>query len=102
MMGPALVQAVKAGTFDGAAWAAAEQAADARTFDETLAAIAAQTDAYAALLADVSDDDLRAEIDPFGAESRARGAFMVNRCSAAARPTARSCSCTSRRAAAKS
>ena len=78
MMGPALVQAAKAGTFDGAAWGAAEKAAAARTFGEALAAIASQSDAYAALLADVSDDDLRAEIDPFGAGKSSRGAFLVN------------------------
>jgi hypothetical protein len=78
MMGPALVQAAKAGAFDGAAWAAAEQAAAARTFDEALAAIATHTDSYAALLADVGDQDLRAEIDPFGAGKSSRGSFLVN------------------------
>ena len=78
MMGPALVQAAKAGTFDGAAWTAAEQAAAARTFDQALAAIASHADNYASLLADVSDDDLRAEIDPFGAGKSSRGAFLVN------------------------
>ena len=67
MMGPALVQAAKAGAFDGAAWTAAEQAAAAQSYEQALAAIAAQPGAYAALLADVSDDDLRVEIDPFGA-----------------------------------
>jgi hypothetical protein len=78
MMGPALVQAAKAGAFDGAAWTAAEQAAAAQSYDQTLAAIAAQPATYAALLADVSDDDLRAEIDPFGAGKSSRGAFLVN------------------------
>jgi hypothetical protein len=77
MMGPALVQAAKAGAFDSAAWTAAEQAASALTFDEALTAIAAQTDGYAALLAEVTDDDLRAEIDPFGAGASSRGAFLV-------------------------
>jgi hypothetical protein len=77
MMGPALVQAAKAGTFDGAAWTAAEQAAAAQSDEQTLAAIAAQPATYAALLADVSDDDLRAEIDPFGAGKSSRGAFLV-------------------------
>jgi hypothetical protein len=77
MMGPALVEAAKAGAFDSAAWTAAEHAASARTFDEAQAAIAAQPDRYAALLADVSDDDLRAEIDPFGAGKTSRGAFLV-------------------------
>jgi hypothetical protein len=77
MMGPALVQAAKAGAFDGAAWTAAEQAAAAQSDEQTLAAIAAQPATYAALLADVSDDDLRAEIDPFGAGKSSRGAFLV-------------------------
>jgi hypothetical protein len=77
MMGPALVRAAKAGTFDQAGWTAAEQAAAAQTFGEAVAAIAAQADAYAALLADVSDADLRAEIDMWG-EKTSRGAFLVN------------------------
>lgn len=78
MMGPSLVQAAKAGSFDSAAWTAAEQAATARTFDETLAAIGAQSDTYAALLGDVLDNDLRGEIDPFGAGKSSRGSFLVN------------------------
>lgn len=77
MMGPVLVQAIKAGAFDPAAWTAAEQAAAARNFDQTLAAIAEQSGAYATLLADVSDGDFRAEIEMFGDEST-RGASMVN------------------------
>ena len=76
MMGPALVQAAKAGEFDEADWTAAERAAAARDFDQTLAAIAAQTNAYATLLADLSDADLRAEIEPFG-DKTTRGAFIV-------------------------
>jgi hypothetical protein len=77
MMGPALAQAAKAGAFDGAAWTAAEQTSAAQSYEQTLAAIAAQPATYAALLADISDDDLRAEIDPFGAEKSTRGAFLV-------------------------
>ena len=77
MMGPRLVQAAKAETFDAAAWAAAEQAAEARDLDQTLAAIAAQTDAYATLLADVSDAELRTEMDGGGFKTT-RGALMVN------------------------
>jgi len=77
MMGPALVQAAKAGTFDSASWTAAEHAVSALTFDETLAAIGAQAEVYASLLADVSDADLRAEVDPFGAGKTSRGAFLV-------------------------
>jgi hypothetical protein len=77
MMGPALVQAARAGAFDEAGWTAAEQAAAAQSFEHTVAAIAAQADGYATLLADISDADLRAEIDMFG-EKTTRGAFLVN------------------------
>jgi hypothetical protein len=77
MMGPELIKAAKAGTFDSAAWTAAEAGAAARDFDQTLGVIAAQAEEYAALLAEVSDADLRAEVAPFGAAST-RGAFMVN------------------------
>lgn len=87
MMGPALVKAVKAGTFDPASWTAAEHAAEARDFGQTLAAITAQADAYSTLLADVSDADLREEIDMFG-EKGSRGSFMV---------TLVLCSCTAYR-----
>lgn len=78
MMGPALVRAAKTGTFDEAAWTEEEKAAAARSFDETLKAIAAQSDGYASLLADVSDADLRGEVDPFGMGKTSRGAFIVN------------------------
>jgi hypothetical protein len=77
VMGPELVKATKAGAFDRAVWTAAVQAADARDFDQTLAVIAAQTDAYATLLADVSDADFRKEFDGFGTRTT-RGAFIVN------------------------
>ena len=77
VMGPGLVQVAKAGAFDSAVWTVAEQAAEARDFDQTLAAIAAHTDAYASLLADVSDADFRAEIEMFGSKTT-RGAFIVN------------------------
>lgn len=87
MMGPALVKAVKAGTFDPAAWTAAEHAAEAQDFGQTMAAIAAQADAYSTLLADVSDADLREEIEMFG-DKGTRGSFMV---------TLALCSCTAYR-----
>lgn len=77
MMGPALVRAAKTAEFDMEAWTADEKAAAARDFDQTLAAIAGQTDGYATQLADVSDADLRAEIEIFGDRST-RGAFLVN------------------------
>ena len=76
-MGPVMVEAANAGGFDRAAWGAATQAAEARTFDETLAAIAAQRDTYAAQLGAMSDADFRVEIEMFGRRT-SRGAFLVN------------------------
>jgi DinB superfamily len=77
VMGPALVQAAKAGGFDPAVWTADAKAAESRNLEETVAAIAAQSDGYAALLANVSDADFRTEIEMFGTKTT-RGAFIVN------------------------
>jgi hypothetical protein len=77
VMGPTLIQFAKAGTFDPAAWTAAEKAAESRNFDQTVAAIAAQSDTYAQLLADMSDADFRSEINMFG-NTTTRGSFIVN------------------------
>jgi len=77
MMGPTLLAAAKAGTFDAAGWTAAEKATEPMDFDQAIAAIAAHTDRYPALLADVSDADFRVEIEMFGDRST-RGAFIVN------------------------
>jgi hypothetical protein len=77
VMGPQLVQATKAGGFDPAAFTAASQAAEARNFDGTLAAIAAHKDTYATLLADMSDADFRTPIEMFGNKTT-KGAFIVN------------------------
>src|SRR5438046_3639030 len=78
MMGPTLVQYVLAETQDPTLWTSAAAAADARDFDQTLEAIAAQSDAYATLLADVADADLRREVDGFDGKKTTRGAVMVN------------------------
>jgi hypothetical protein len=77
MMGPTLIEVARAGTFDAAAWTAAEQAAGSLDFDRALAAVAAHGDAYARLLGAMSDADLRAEVEPFG-DRTSRGAFIVN------------------------
>ena len=77
VMGPAFVQATK-GAFDLAAWTKATEAAEARDFDQTLVAIASHADTYATLLADVSDADLRAEIDGLDGGKTTRGAAFVN------------------------
>jgi hypothetical protein len=77
IMGPALVRAAQAGDFDTAAWTAAENAAKARNFDQTLAALAAQREEYSALLGAMSDADFRASITMFG-QDMSRGSFIVN------------------------
>jgi hypothetical protein len=77
IMGPELVKATKAGTFDPASWTSAEHAAKARDFDQTLGAIGAQRDTYAALLGSMSEADLRGDIEMFGNKTT-RGAFLVN------------------------
>jgi hypothetical protein len=77
MMGPALIEAAKSGTFDGDAWTAGEQAAAARDLPQTLAAIAATAASYAASLGAMSDADLTGEIALFGPPC-SRGAFIVN------------------------
>ena len=77
IMGPGLIEATKAGTFDPVKWTAMDKAAQARDFDQTVAAIAEQVDIYPALLADWSDEDFRSEIVMFGSKTT-RGEFIVN------------------------
>ncbi len=77
MMGPALVEVVKAGAFDPAAWTRAEETANAQDFDQTIAAIASQAGTYATTLAGMSDADLRSEIEMFGTTA-SRGSILVN------------------------
>jgi hypothetical protein len=77
IMGPNLVKAAKAGSFDPPAWTALEKAAAGRNFDQTLAELASHTQAYATLLGDMSDADFRSEIEMFG-QKTSRGAFIVN------------------------
>ncbi|MCC7043200.1 MAG: hypothetical protein IT183_05030 [Acidobacteria bacterium] len=77
LMGPLLVEAARAGAFDPVAWTAAQQAADARDFDQTLDVIAAQADQFTTLVGDMSDADFRVEIEMFGRKAT-RGSFIVN------------------------
>jgi len=77
IMGPALVRAIKTGAFDEKAWTLAEEAAGKGDLDETLAALAAQSDIYAELLLGMSDADFRGQIEMFG-ETSSRGAMIVN------------------------
>ena len=77
VMGPALVRSAKLGAFDVPGWTADDTAAQARDFDQTVAAIARHGDVYATLLGDMSDADFRTEIEMFG-QKTTRGAFLVN------------------------
>ena len=78
IMGPELVKAAKGGGFNVEAWTTAEKAAKARDWDQTLASLATQGDQYDTLLADWTDADFRADIDPFGRGTTSKGAFLVN------------------------
>ena len=76
MMGPIVVEAGKAGAFDEAGWVAAEQTAMGLSYEDAVATLAAQGDRYEALLAAVTDADLRKEVDVFG-EKMSLGRFLV-------------------------
>lgn len=77
IMGPLLVKAGISGQFDAAAWTEEDKAARARSLEETVAAIAAQSGTYATLLAGVSDEAMREEVEMFGQRS-SRGSYFVN------------------------
>ncbi len=77
LMGPALVAGAKACAFDVPAWTAGVEAAKAMDFDQTVAALAAQADTYATMLADMTDEDFRVEFEMFGMKYT-RGSFLVN------------------------
>ena len=77
VMGPSLVDFARAGKFDTEQWSAAEKEAQAKDFDQTLAAIAAHSDRYATALNSMSDEDFRGEVEMFGTKGT-RGAFIVN------------------------
>lgn len=76
MMGPMLIKAAKAGSFDGAAWEALAKVAYGRSFEATLDALRAHSDEYATLIGGMSDADFRGEIEMFG-QKTTRGAFIV-------------------------
>ena len=78
IMGPELVKGTKAGGFNRDAWVAAQAAAAGRDWDQTVAAIATQSDEYARLLNDWTDADFRNEVDMFGRGAMSKGAFLVN------------------------
>jgi len=76
MMGPALVDVARSGTFDPPAWTVRERATDRLSFEQAVEAIAAQSGYYAGLAPELSEAFLRGEIAPWG-ESMSRGRFIV-------------------------
>ncbi len=76
IMGPNLVGFIKAGTFDGAVWSAADATAKTMTFDQAVAALEKQSGEYARLLSGWTDADFRGEVDFFGAKA-SRGSHLV-------------------------
>lgn len=77
IMGPALIPAIKTGTFDGAAFGASQAAANAMNFDQVIAAIESLSGSYAQQLGAFSDADFRGQIEMFGQKS-SRGSLLVN------------------------
>jgi hypothetical protein len=77
VMGPTLVKAALAGEFDPAAWTENAKQAESLSFDEVVAAIAAQPDQFAALLAGAPDSEFRKEVTFFGT-TQSCGSFLVN------------------------
>jgi hypothetical protein len=77
IMGPALVQGART-QFNVEAWQAANKAAEARDFDQTMAVIAGQKDVYAKELADWTDAEFRSEMTAFDGSKISRGLFIVN------------------------
>ena len=77
-MGPTLVRYAKGQPLDAAAMAQAIETANARDFDETVAALAAHANVYVQLLGDMSDEDFRGETAGFDGLPVTRGQFLVN------------------------
>jgi hypothetical protein len=78
MMGPTIIEYTKATTPDASLWQNAAKAADARDFDQTVAAIGGQQDLYARVLGEMSDADFRGEVMDFSGGKTTRGALIVN------------------------
>ena len=80
MMGPMMTKygLAKDGAFDRDVWMAESAAAEKRDLDQKIAAIAAHSDEYEKLLADVTDADFRSEMSGFDGSKATRGAYLVN------------------------
>jgi hypothetical protein len=81
-MGPMLMDYAKGASANREKWMADTKAlaevANARNFDETLAAIAAHADEYKRLLQTMSDADFRTEVIGFDGRPMTAGSFIVN------------------------
>jgi hypothetical protein len=76
VMGPVLVKSALTGGFDAEEWTRREQEAGTRDFNQTVAALAAQSDEYASLLKDVPDAAFRKDVEMFG-QKRSVGSLIV-------------------------
>ena len=77
IMGRNLVTDGRAGAFNVEAWKAADEAASARSFEETVAAIKELGPFYAKSLNEMTDDEFRKEVTFFGT-TQSHGGFFVN------------------------
>ncbi len=77
-MGPMLFRYAKGEKMDADSWTPIVQAAGARNFDQTLAAIEAHQETYAALVGDMDESAFRAEVPAFDGTKTTCGAFIVN------------------------
>ena len=77
LMGPVLVKSALSGTFEQAEWGARAEAVKTADLAAITAVIASQADEYAALLANVSDEAFRAEVEMFGRKNSV-GGFIVS------------------------
>lgn len=76
VMGPGLIQAANHG-FDREIWGKATEEANARDFDQTLAALANHPAEYERLVGAMSDADFRATMTGFDGQPTTRGAFIT-------------------------
>jgi len=77
VMGPVLVDSIKAGSFLVDQWTAAETNAAAMDFAAVVKSLESLSQRYADSVAAFSDEELRGEIDLFGSKTR-RGPALVS------------------------
>lgn len=77
VMGPVLIDSIKAGSFLVDQWNAAETRAAAMDFAAVVKSLESLSQRYADSIASFSDDEMRDEIDLFGSKTK-RGPALVN------------------------